>query len=530
MKTKNHYQKPVQFKLLFILPVVILILAGVMACSASKKAASTRTEVAPPPPPPPPPIPSKSDKDKAVNETTDEEVPFVVVEEMPMFPGGDAELLKFIAEHTSYPNTAKENNIQGRVIIRFCVTKAGGVDRISILKGVSPELDEEALRVVKTLPSFQPGKQGGKPVPVWYMIPITFTLSGEKPAHPPKYEITGNDTIYSYTNVMPEFPGGESAFIKFRSDNINYSPELKSLGVEGFVMVGIDIDKNGSLSNFRIERGASPSLDAEALRVAKLMPAFEPGKEKGRPVKFKISIPFTFFATPMQLPEIKEGDPFVVVEEMPMFPGGDSLLLDYLIKNTKYPETAKANNIQGRVIIRFCVTEVGGVDRVSVLKGVSPELDAEAIRVVNTLPAFKPGKQGGKPVSVWYMVPITFALGPKSSDGKNATPPPPSTPPPSYDEIPAFPGGEPAIFKFISSNINYPLTPKEKKISGKVRLIYCVKPDGSVGEVKVISGVDPELDAEAVRVVSLMPKWKPGKLAGTPVKVYYPVTVTFTLK
>jgi TonB family protein len=104
------------------------------------------------------------------------EIPFVVVEEMPMFPGGDAALLRFIAENISYPETAKINNIQGRVIIRFCVTAKGGVSQVSVLKGVDPELDAEAIRVVSSLPAFKPGRQGGNPVPVWYMVPITFTL------------------------------------------------------------------------------------------------------------------------------------------------------------------------------------------------------------------------------------------------------------------------------------------------------------------------------------------------------------------
>ena len=174
-------------------------------------------QVAPPPPPPPPPIdvvqqqryvpPQVVDSirpedvkqlmtaDQAQTEVTNKEVvevvqqvkeevqeadaeatPFVVVEEMPMFPGGDVELLKFIMEHTQYPEIAKENNIQGKVIVRFCVTPKGGVSQVSVLKGVDPELDKEAIRVVNTLPTFKPGKQGGKPVPVWYMVPIAFTL------------------------------------------------------------------------------------------------------------------------------------------------------------------------------------------------------------------------------------------------------------------------------------------------------------------------------------------------------------------
>src|SRR5450759_2276358 len=111
-----------------------------------------------------------------VQEADPEAIPFVVVEEMPMFPGGDPALLKYISEHTNYPEVAKENNIQGRVIVRFCVTSKGGVSQVSVLKGVDPELDKEAIRVVNTLPTFKPGKQGGKPVPVWYMVPITFTL------------------------------------------------------------------------------------------------------------------------------------------------------------------------------------------------------------------------------------------------------------------------------------------------------------------------------------------------------------------
>jgi len=135
----------------------------------------------PPPPPPPPPVTSTESGKPEVSVVREEvpagsEDPFVVVEEMPMFPGGDKELLRFIGSNTIYPETAKEHNVQGRVIIRFCVTAKGGISQISVLKGVSPELDAEGIRVVTSLPDFQPGKQGGKPVPVWYMVPITFTL------------------------------------------------------------------------------------------------------------------------------------------------------------------------------------------------------------------------------------------------------------------------------------------------------------------------------------------------------------------
>jgi periplasmic protein TonB len=102
--------------------------------------------------------------------------PFILVEEMPSFPGGDKALLSHIAKHLIYPVLAQENNMQGVVIVKFCVTAKGGVSMISILKGVDPELDKEAMRVVGTLPAFNPGKQGGKAVPVWFRVPIRFQL------------------------------------------------------------------------------------------------------------------------------------------------------------------------------------------------------------------------------------------------------------------------------------------------------------------------------------------------------------------
>lgn len=108
----------------------------------------------------------------------------------------------------------------------------------------------------------------------------------------------------------------------------------------------------------------------------------------------------------------KDGDmePFVVVEEMPMYKGGDMGLLTFIAENIRYPEEAKADSISGRVIIRFTVTEKGNVDNVEVISGVHPLLDAEAVRVISMLGDFEPGRQGGKAVPVWYSVPVSFTL------------------------------------------------------------------------------------------------------------------------
>lgn len=108
--------------------------------------------------------------------------------------------------------------------------------------------------------------------------------------------------------------------------------------------------------------------------------------------------------------EITEPEPFLSVEEMPEPPGGMRNLYKYIAENTRYPTIALENNIQGKVIVQFVVTSKGTLDQISIFKGVDPELDAEAIRVVNTFPAFKPGRQAGRPVPVWVKVYINFQL------------------------------------------------------------------------------------------------------------------------
>jgi periplasmic protein TonB len=143
MKTTNFNIRPENLKRLLIFPVFILVLIA---------------------------FPSN-----AVGQAKDE--PYFAVDEMPVFPGGDAALLKFIASNVQYPANARENNIEGKVIIRFCVMVDGNINQISVIKSVDPEIDTEALRVVKKLPTFKPGKKGGVPVPVWYMVPISFAIS-----------------------------------------------------------------------------------------------------------------------------------------------------------------------------------------------------------------------------------------------------------------------------------------------------------------------------------------------------------------
>ena len=529
MMTKKQFLTHAILRLLIVIPLSAALIIAFASCAGSKKVAQTQKEISPPPPPPPPPAPPKQEVPSQV---------FTVVEEMPVFQGGDKALMEFIYKNTVYPKNAKDKNIQGRVIVRFVVGADGIVRDAEVLKKVDPELDAEALRVINLIPKWQPGMQGGKPVNVYYSIPITFNLAPSGQMNQPRFILSGNDTIYLVVTKKPIFPGGGYALYKFKSDNIKYPDAAKSNLLEGSVTVQFIVNENGSISDFQIPAsgGISPSIDAEALRVAKLMPAWQPGKENGRVVKVRTSTSFNFYMTSSSNSNVAAPkEVFVVVEEMPVFPGGDSTLIKFISSNIQYPKNAKEKNIQGRVILKFCVTYEGKITKVGVLKGVNQELDFEAIRVIKMLPQWQPGMQGGKPVNVWFSVPVTFKLDSPTTDATNKPSekplsPVPMTMPTGYDEPPIFNGGENALFKFLQSNIVYPQTAKEKGISGTVVINFCITETGAIDKPSIRESVDPLLDAEALRIVNLIPAWQPGKFKGTPVKVWYYLPITFNLK
>jgi protein TonB len=117
-----------------------------------------------------------ADIKQAVTQEVEDKV-YTVIEQMPQFPGGESELLAYISKNIKYPVIAQENGIQGKVTVRFVVTKTGMVDKVEVLRSLDPACDKEAIRVVKTLPRFIPGKQNGVNVSVWYTLPVVYKLS-----------------------------------------------------------------------------------------------------------------------------------------------------------------------------------------------------------------------------------------------------------------------------------------------------------------------------------------------------------------
>lgn len=153
---------------LFVLPAFALLVAGNISCSqdASQTEDAKEEVVAPV---------SPEAKEAPADSTAKEEV-FMVAEQMPEFPGGMKELLKFLQDNVKYPENAMKNNVQGRVIVQFVVEKDGTPTEFKVLRSVDPDLDAEALRVMKAMPKWKPGMQKGQVVRVKFTVPVSFKL------------------------------------------------------------------------------------------------------------------------------------------------------------------------------------------------------------------------------------------------------------------------------------------------------------------------------------------------------------------
>ena len=226
---------------------------------------------------------------------------YQIVDQMPEFPGGTEALLKFVANNVKYPEKAKDEEISGRVFISFVIEKDGSVSNVEVKRGIGGGCDEEAVRVIKSLPNWKPGIKDGKPVRVSYMMPINFKLTDDTPTKSVKKTEANKpdmkpnaDGVYQIVEEMPCFPGGDQKLMEYIANNINYPQEARDKGIEGRVFIRMVIEKDGSVSNVKLLRGIGGGCDEEAERVIKSMPKWKPGMMKGEPVPVSYQIPINF--------------------------------------------------------------------------------------------------------------------------------------------------------------------------------------------------------------------------------------------
>ena len=302
------------------------------------------------------------------NKTTDSV--YTYVDKMPEFPGGEKEVVNFLSKTMQYPEEAQKKSEHGKVIVQFVISKTGKVENAKVLRGVSPELDAEALRVIGLLPDWIPGEQNGQKVAVYRIIPILFQAISPEDA----WEVSEKTLVVIDNVKMPA----------------NLSPTILNFTRFGSVVV------------------LKPFPEKEK---SKLISKYGKQAENGvilvtnNKNEIKYSLPDSTATTLRNTAtDCKEE------AVLPTFPGGEAKLLSYIADSIQYPFVAKRTNTQGKVFVRFSVDTSGKVGNAVVVKAADYFLNKEALRVIGSMPDWIPGSMCDKKLNFFVTVPVNFKL------------------------------------------------------------------------------------------------------------------------
>ena len=273
---------------------------------------------------------------------------------------------------------------------------------------------------------------------------------------PEKPFVPVEDTVYAEgEDLFDEIVHAECPYdiVDFLINNLNYPiARLKSdTRVEIPVVVIFNVEDDGSISNVRVKDPVHPDFDKEAIRVVQKMEKWTPAMSNGRLVRSKFHVTIMFPNIPYPEPNYQsdslvttlglvrcdvdstsskkemgsksdsnydDDDDMImgmIVEQKPVFPGGQKALMEFLKSNLVYPKAAQDSSIQGRVIVKFTVEKDGTITDVEVARGVHPALDEEAVRVVSMMPKWKPGTQMGDTVRTKFILPVLFKINQEES-------------------------------------------------------------------------------------------------------------------
>lgn len=231
---------------------------------------------------------------------------------------------------------------------------------------------------------------------------------------PKEYKIkkeTKGNKVYLNVDKDASLSNGENIYSELRK-KIKVPKKIDKKSLQGNVAeIGIIISKDGRINNVKIIKSIFPDLDAEILKSITQLPKFIPAQKNGKSVKVNMRLSLSF-------PEIERPKITNDIEGnwCAFFPGGNDLLIKYISQNLKYPESAAGKGIQGRVVIRFVINEDGDIEDIEVVKSLNRECDVEALRVVKSLPRWNPAISDGKPIKIFFTIPISFKLNKKSED------------------------------------------------------------------------------------------------------------------
>jgi len=307
--------------------------------------------------------------DTNINQNTEDSV-YSIVDKMPEFPGGEKALIVFLNQTIIYPAEAQKKNEQGKVVVQFVIGKTGKVENAKVVRSVTPDLDNEALRVIGLLPDWIPGEHNGEKVAVYRIIPVMFQIPTEESL----WDINEKTVIVIDGVKMPD---------NFNSKILNPSKLASAVVLKPF-----------------------PKEEK-----SKLMKQYGKQAENGV-VLITSNKDEIYYALADSLSN-QTRDALAGCKDtanMPVFPGGKENMFKYINDSIQYPFVAKRTKMEGKVVVRFRVDQSGKVSDARVMKQVDYFLDKEALRVINSMPDWTPGAKCAQKLDIFVTLPVAFKL------------------------------------------------------------------------------------------------------------------------
>lgn len=440
----------------------------------------------------------KSSRPEVLKQLRDSGYIAVTVDENPKLSNDKKAWDKYIYENMRYPEKYSEDTLSSRnVELKFIITEAGKIKDISILNSINPDFDAEVVRLISSIPQMIPGKKEGKNVETIVTTRIVFS------------DIHLSEM---YKDRFPVPIGGWDSFYYHLFTNLKYPLVAQENGIEGEVIFRFVISKEGKMKKVKLHKGLSLECDAEVERVLNSMPNWEPNLDEGQPTEAGFELKIRFKSNQVDITDFKiRYQKFGSIIQKPRFPAGDKAIKAFIEENLNYPEWNEDSLLRNKVQLKFIVTEKGNIENVTIVRGINPIFDKEAIRVVKSFPQMIPAMKGEEsiPLEVTYSVVFDKIQLPQSV----------------VDRKPSFVGGDAALAKYIIDNLQYPEGyQNEKEVAIKVR--FLVDKDGKLKGLMAY-GKDSLCNAEAKRLVSSMPDWLPAISDGEAIANYAKVVVNF---
>lgn len=361
------------------------------------------------------------------------------------YPDGETALKSFIASNVNPPKSVLEDHVYGTIYIRVNVSKKGKPTKVEVTKPSGyDDMDREAERVVKLIKKWNPETVDGKPVDGEIVVAVEFT----KPQG---------------ATVDAAYPGGEEAMQAFFNQNVQYPADALEDYIEGKVYVQVTIDAQGHGKDIIMSTPTDyPGLDAEAMRLVSLVSQWKPMTINGQPTESKLIVPVVFTLPESHTAQTGQNQPTDMgtgqatadkptantdpgsengqtsattqqstsgnrpnhpsnrqrqVAKMAAYPGGMVAMTTFISQNREYPEEELRKKVEGDVVVKFTVDESGNIINPSIQKSVTPNLDAEAIRIVKLMPKWQPAVDTeGNNMPMEMTVTVNFRT-PRAIDG-----------------------------------------------------------------------------------------------------------------